>query len=189
MFSPSTCAWFKILLLYVVGSKGRGTFDLCLCRNYHILIFSLWVPYWQAVRIGDLELFRSVAEKNATVFATDKSQNLIVRLRHNVIRTGLRNISISYSRISLADVAQKLHLDSVTAVDDAESIVTKAIRDGGIDASVDHSKGWMQSKETGDIYSTQVWLFNWEGYFILQSKSTTFSLTSDSSRELIQKIL
>ena len=148
------------------------------------LIVSLWVPYWQAVRIGDLELFRSVAERNAAVFATDKSQNLIVRLRHNVIRTGLRNISISYSRISLADVAQKLHLDSATAVDDAESIVTKAIRDGGIDASVDHSKGWMQSKETGDIYSTQVWLFNWEGHVLLQSKFSTFFL----NKWLIERI-
>jgi len=110
----------------------------------------------QAVRIGDLELFRAVADKNASVFYADKTHNLIVRLRHNVIRTGLRNISISYSRISLRDVASKLHLDSATAVADAESIVTKAIRDGGIDASVDHSMGWMQSKETGDIYSTQV---------------------------------
>jgi 26S proteasome regulatory subunit N3 len=109
----------------------------------------------QAVRIGDLELFRQVAEKNNPTFSVDKTQNLIVRLRHNVIRTGLRNISISYSRISLADVAAKLHLQSATAVDDAESIVTKAIRDGGIDATVDHANGWMQSKETGDIYSTQ----------------------------------
>lgn len=107
------------------------------------------------MRIGDLELFRSVADKHSSVFTSDKSHNLIVRLRHNVIRTGLRNISIAYSRISLADVATKLHLDSPTPVEDAESIVTKAIRDGGIDASVDHAKGWMQSKETGDIYSTQ----------------------------------
>lgn len=117
-------------------------------------------PNWiclplQAVRIGDLELFRQVAERNSATFSSDKTQNLIVRLRHNVIRTGLRNISISYSRISLADVAAKLHLQSATAVDDAESIVTKAIRDGGIDATVDHANGWMQSKETGDIYSTQ----------------------------------
>ncbi|KAG6554271.1 hypothetical protein Mapa_004187 [Marchantia paleacea] len=115
-------------------------------------------PYFEltnAVRIGDLELFRSVAERNSSTFHADKTQNLIVRLRHNVIRTGLRNISISYSRISLADVAAKLHLQSATAVADAESIVTKAIRDGGIDATVDHANGWMQSKETGDIYSTQ----------------------------------
>jgi 26S proteasome regulatory subunit N3 len=116
------------------------------------------LPYFEltnAVRIGDLELFHAVADKNANVFYTDKTHNLIVRLRHNVIRTGLHNISISYSCISLRDVALKLHLDSATAVADAESIVTKAIWDGGIDASVDHSKGWMKSKATGDIFSTR----------------------------------
>lgn len=114
-------------------------------------------PYFEltnAVRIGDLELFRAVAEKHASVFQQDRTQNLIVRLRHNVIRTGLRRINVSYSKISLADVASKLHLDSPSPVDDAESIVAKAISDGGIDAIVDHQASWMQSKETSDIYST-----------------------------------
>ncbi|XWS62625.1 hypothetical protein CRYUN_Cryun06bG0027200 [Craigia yunnanensis] len=111
-------------------------------------------PYFEltnAVRIGDLELFRSVAEKFSSTFGSDGTHNLIVRLRHNVIRTGLRNVSISYSRISLVDVAKKLRLDSVA---DAESIVAKAIRDGAIDATLDHANGCMLSKETGDIYST-----------------------------------
>ncbi|XP_011046661.1 PREDICTED: probable 26S proteasome non-ATPase regulatory subunit 3 [Populus euphratica] len=114
-------------------------------------------PYFEltnAVRIGDLELFKSVAEKFSSTFNADRTLNLIVRLRHNVIRTGLRNISISYSRISLADVAKKLRLDSANPVAEAESIVAKAIRDGAIDATVDHANGWMVSKETGDIYST-----------------------------------
>ncbi|KAL8128928.1 hypothetical protein V2J09_018083 [Rumex salicifolius] len=114
-------------------------------------------PYFEltnAVRIGDLELFRSVAEKFASTFNADRTHNLIVRLRHNVIRTGLRNISISYSRISLPDVARKLRLDSPNPIADAESIVAKAIRDGAIDATLDHANGYMLSKETGDIYST-----------------------------------
>ncbi|GMH04638.1 hypothetical protein Nepgr_006478 [Nepenthes gracilis] len=114
-------------------------------------------PYFEltnAVRIGDLELFRTVADKFADTFNKDSTHNLIVRLRHNVIRTGLRNIGISYSRISLADVAKKLRLDSANPVADAESIVAKAIRDGAIDATLDHTNGWMLSKETGDIYST-----------------------------------
>ncbi|GFY89799.1 PAM domain (PCI/PINT associated module) protein [Actinidia rufa] len=114
-------------------------------------------PYFEltnAVRVGDLELFKIVAEKFSSTFSSDRTQNLIVRLRHNVIRTGLRNISISYSRISLADVAKKLRLDSANPVADAESIVSKAIRDGAIDATLDHANGWMVSKETGDIYST-----------------------------------
>lgn len=114
-------------------------------------------PYFEltnAVRIGDLELFRGVAEKFSSTFDKDRTHNLIVRLRHNVIRTGLRNISISYSRISLADVAKKLRLDSANPIADAESIVAKAIHDGAIDATLDHSNGCMLSKETGDIYST-----------------------------------
>ncbi len=44
-------------------------------------------------------------------------------MRHNVIKTGVRMISLSYSRISLADIAQKLQLDSP---EDAEFIVAKA---------------------------------------------------------------
>ncbi|XP_050896904.1 probable 26S proteasome non-ATPase regulatory subunit 3 [Lathyrus oleraceus] len=85
-------------------------------------------PYFELtndVRIGDSELFQNVAEKYATTFKTDWTNNLIVRLRHNVIRTGLCNISISYSRISLADVAQKLRLSSADPIADAESIMSK----------------------------------------------------------------
>ncbi|XP_074279117.1 putative 26S proteasome non-ATPase regulatory subunit 3 [Silene latifolia] len=114
-------------------------------------------PYFEltnAVRIGDLGLFKNVNEAFSSTFEKDRTHNLIVRLRHNVIRTGLRNISISYSRISLADVAKKLRLDTPNPVADAESIVAKAIRDGAIDAALDHANGYMLSKETGDIYST-----------------------------------
>jgi len=79
----------------------------------------------QAVRIGDLELFHSVATRCAAVFNADETSNLIVRLRHNVIRTALRRISLAYSRISLEDVAAKLQLTGPTAVEDAECIVAK----------------------------------------------------------------
>lgn len=44
------------------------------------------------------------------------------RLRHNVIKTGVRMISLSYSRISLKDICLKLQLDSE---EDAEYIVAK----------------------------------------------------------------
>ncbi len=104
------------------------------------------------MHIGDLELFCVIVDKSASVFYANKTHNLIVRLRHNVIRTCFRNINISYSYISLRDVASKLHLDSIIAIVDAKSIVTKAIQDGGVDANVDHNKGWMQSKEIGDIF-------------------------------------
>lgn len=112
------------------------------------------VPYFEltaCVRIGDLAGFKRVAEAHHMQFRKDKTHHLIVRLRRNVIRTGLRRISLAYSRISLGEVASKLGLDSA---EDAEYIVAKAIKDGGIDATLNNDTGCMQSKEVVDIYST-----------------------------------
>jgi hypothetical protein len=56
-----------------------------------------------------------------------------VRLRQNVIKTGIRRLSLSYSRISLTDICVKLHLDSE---EDAEYIIGEAIRDGRLARSL-----------------------------------------------------
>ncbi|KAJ3192540.1 26S proteasome non-ATPase regulatory subunit [Irineochytrium annulatum] len=112
------------------------------------------VPYFhitQAVRVGDLTKFQETLGKYEKAFRADKTYTLILRLRHNVIKTGVRMISLSYSRISLRDICVKLQLDSE---EDAEYIVAKAIRDGVIDASIDHEKGYMKSNEILDVYST-----------------------------------
>eukprot|EP00117_Sycon_ciliatum_P009728 scpid25353/ scgid11903/ 26S proteasome non-ATPase regulatory subunit 3; 26S proteasome regulatory subunit RPN3; 26S proteasome regulatory subunit S3; Proteasome subunit p58 len=111
-------------------------------------------PYFeltQAVRGGDLQQFTEVCSKFHEKFEADKTINLIIRLRQNVIKAGIRKISLSYSRISLADVADRLRLGSAV---DAEFIVAKAIRDGVIEACIDHKGGFMQSKDTQDQYST-----------------------------------
>ncbi|GER34743.1 26S proteasome regulatory subunit S3 [Striga asiatica] len=104
---------------------------------------------YKAVWVGDLELLKKIADKYTNTFTADRTNNLIVRLRHDVIRTGLGNISISYSRISLTDIAAKLRLDSPSPVADAQCIVSKAIRDGAIDARLNRASGSMVSKETG----------------------------------------
>jgi len=112
-------------------------------------------PYFQltqAVRAGSLKQFNQVLEKHAARFQREGNYLLITRLRHNVIKTGVRKINFSYSRISLADVAAKLSLDSA---EDAEFIVAKAIRDGVIEATIDHERRFVQSKETDDLYSTR----------------------------------
>ncbi|KAF7491251.1 26S proteasome non-ATPase regulatory subunit 3 [Sarcoptes scabiei] len=111
-------------------------------------------PYFQltqAVRTGDLKRFNEVLEKFGKTFQSDHTYTLIIRLRHNVIKTAIRMINQSYSRIYLENVAKKLMLD---CAEDAEYIVSKAIRDGVIEATIDHSHRWMQSKETIDIYCT-----------------------------------
>ena len=40
------------------------------------------------------------------------------------------------------------------SVQSAEFVCSKAIRDGVIDAVIDHDKGWMQSQEVVDVYAT-----------------------------------
>ncbi|XP_018013403.1 probable 26S proteasome non-ATPase regulatory subunit 3 [Hyalella azteca] len=106
----------------------------------------------QAVRLGNLQRFQKVLDTHRAKFQDDHTLMLIVRLRHNVIKTGLRTVSLSYSKIPLEDVAAKLALDSR---EDAEFIVAKAIRDGVIEAVIDHEAGYMQSKETVDVYCTR----------------------------------
>ncbi|KAL0482455.1 26S proteasome subunit Rpn3 [Acrasis kona] len=103
------------------------------------------------VRVGELLKFKDTVDKYADVYKADKTFTLIQRIRQNVIRTGLKKISTSYSRISFSDISQKLHFDNP---DDVELIVAKAIRDGIIDAIIDHQGKFIQSRETVDVYST-----------------------------------
>ncbi|KAF8343123.1 proteasome regulatory subunit C-terminal-domain-containing protein [Cantharellus anzutake] len=103
------------------------------------------IPYLrivQAVRTGDLSQFQAALSTHAAQFTQDQTYKLILRLRHNVIKTGVRSLSLAYSLISLRDICVKLHLDSE---EDAEYIVGKAVRDGVIEARVDHANGWMIS--------------------------------------------
>uniref|UniRef100_A0A1B6DCY0 Probable 26S proteasome non-ATPase regulatory subunit 3 n=1 Tax=Clastoptera arizonana TaxID=38151 RepID=A0A1B6DCY0_9HEMI len=112
-------------------------------------------PYFQltqAVRLGNLQRFGEVLENFGPQFRSDHTFTLILRLRHNVIKTAIRSIGSSYSRITPANIALKLGLDSP---EDAEFIVAKAIRDGVIEATLDPEHGYMQSKEATDIYCTR----------------------------------
>ncbi|KAF2088427.1 hypothetical protein K490DRAFT_72850 [Saccharata proteae CBS 121410] len=112
-------------------------------------------PYFrlvQAVRMGDLQGFLKIVQTHSATFQRDATYTLILRLRQNVIRTGIRMLSLSYSRISLRDICIRLGLESEES---AEYIVAKAIRDGVIEASINHEKGYMQTKRPGDIYATR----------------------------------
>lgn len=106
----------------------------------------------QAVSIGDMDGFLKLVQTHGTAFRRDGTYTLILRLRQNVIKTGIRTMSLSYTRISLRDICLRLGLDSEET---AEYIVGKAIRDGVIEASLDHERGFMKSKDVGDIYATQ----------------------------------
>ena len=68
-----------------------------------------------------------------------------------MIKFGLKKINISYSKISLKDIAKKLSLDSV---EETEQIIAKAIRDGVIEAVLDHDNQWMRSQDSTDVYTS-----------------------------------
>lgn len=112
-------------------------------------------PYFlltRAVSVGDLDGFLNTVNTHSSTFRKDGTYTLILRLRQNVIKTGIRMMSLSYSRISLRDICLRLGLDSEES---AEYIVAKAIRDGVIEATLDHERGFMKSKDVGDVYATR----------------------------------
>jgi 26S proteasome regulatory subunit N3 len=111
-------------------------------------------PYLEiarAVRKGDLAVFASTVTRHAARFRIDGTFTLISRLEHSVVKAGLRRLKTSYSRISLKDVAVRLGLPSAKS---AEFIVAKAVRDGVIDATIDHEGGFVQSHDLIDVYAT-----------------------------------
>ncbi len=94
-----------------------------------------------AVRNGDLRQFSSVMTTFSQQFRTDGLLSLVQRLSHTVIKAGLKRISISYSCISFENIREKLFLnDTLTA----EMVCAKAIRDGVIEAVIDHEGGFMK---------------------------------------------
>lgn len=105
----------------------------------------------QAVRRGDLANFHATVSTHAERLRLDGTYTLISRLAHSVVKAGLRRLKTSYSRISLADIAVRLGLPSATS---AEFVVAKAVRDGVIDATIDHELKYVQSHDLVDVYAT-----------------------------------
>ena len=105
----------------------------------------------QAVRRGDLAVFTKVVSDHAPRLQQDGTYTLISRLAHQVVKAGLRKLHVSYSRLSLQDVADRLGLPSAAS---AEFVVMKAVRDGVLDATIYHEEGYVQSHDLVDVYAT-----------------------------------
>lgn len=123
-------------------------------KNHRPISAAELQPYFEltnTVRTGKLEDFNKVLQKHKTQFMKDNTYTLILRLRHNVIKTGLRKINLSYSKISFASICEKLSLESP---ENAEFVCAKAIRDGVIESVIDHKAGVLTSKDRVDIYSS-----------------------------------
>ncbi|RKF82114.1 putative 26S proteasome regulatory subunit rpn3 [Golovinomyces cichoracearum] len=147
-FSQSAQEMLLVVELLMGDIPARATFHL----NSMGQALQPYLHLVQAVRLGLLVDFENVVKQNVDVFRRDCTYTLILRLRQNVIKTGIRMMSLSYSRISLRDICIRLNLESEES---AEYIVAKAIRDGVIEASLDRDLGFMKSKEIGDVYATR----------------------------------
>lgn len=106
----------------------------------------------QAVRRGDLAVYTKVVSEQSSQLQIDRTYTLISRLAQQVVKAGLRKLHVSYSRLSLQDVADRLGLPSATS---AEFVVAKAVRDGVLDATIHHEEGYVQSHDLVDIYATK----------------------------------
>ena len=125
-----------------------------LMKSNNVKDFEEFKPYLlllKIVRHGNLEEFKKGIEIYEFNFKKDGTFNLVQRIRQVVIKAGLRKINLSYSRISIKDITEKLKLENEK---EAEYIIAKAIRDGVFLATINHDEGYVQSKEIKDIYST-----------------------------------
>lgn len=147
-FSQTATKLLLVVELLMGDIPDRATFRQPALEDALHLYFLLV----QAVRVGNLEKFETAIADHADTFRRDGTYTLILRLRQNVIKTGIRMMSLSYSRISLRDICIRLHLGSEES---AEYIVAKAIRDGVIEATLYRERGFMKSKEVGDVYATR----------------------------------
>jgi 26S proteasome regulatory subunit N3 len=147
-FYQASMKFLVVVELLMGDIPDRGVFSQPKLENS----LAPYLKLVETVRAGEMQGFLKVVNEFSPVFRKDGTHTLVLRLRQNVIRTGIRRLSLSYSRISLRDICIRLGLESEES---AEYIVAKAIRDGVIEATIDHERGFMQTKQAGDIYATR----------------------------------
>lgn len=76
------------------------------------------------MRVGDVVEFKQLMVRHSAVFGADATHSLIARLQQNVLRTAIRKISITYSRITMQDIANKIQMNDKA---EAQRIVEKVL--------------------------------------------------------------
>ncbi|CAI4229163.1 unnamed protein product [Auanema sp. JU1783] len=150
-FKQNAQKWVVVIGLLQGEIPERSTFRQPIYRK----CLYPYLELTQAVRVGDLAHFNKVLDQYGTKFEKDETLTLIVRLRQNVIKTAVKQISLAYSKIAIKDIGKKLQINSDV---DTEYMVAKAIATGAIDAYItsDTKDGerYMKSSETVDVYRT-----------------------------------
>ncbi|KAI1697252.1 PCI domain-containing protein [Ditylenchus destructor] len=150
-FKQNVQKWVVVVSLLQGEIPERSIFRLPI----HLVTLAPYLKLAQAVRFGNIVEFNKVLQDFSETFTKDHTSTLIVRLRQNVIKTAIRQISMTYSRIYIRDIAKKLQLGSTT---EAEYVVEKAIKEKTIDGCITYDRKtqerYLQSSESQDVYRT-----------------------------------
>ncbi|KAI1704941.1 PCI domain-containing protein [Ditylenchus destructor] len=150
-FKQNVQKWVVVVSLLQGEIPERSIFRLPI----HQVTLAPYLKLAQAVRFGNIVEFNKVLQDFSETFTKDHTSTLIVRLRQNVIKTAIRQISMTYSRIYIRDIAKKLQLGSTT---EAEYVVEKAIKEKTIDGCITYDRKtqerYLQSSESQDVYRT-----------------------------------
>ena len=157
------CAKFLVVVQLLMGDVP----DRSLFVNH-----SGMQPYLkisECVHQGNSDSFQSILTNQPEIvdgLKRDRTLSLVLRLRHNVIKTAVKRANIAYSNISMTDLARKIfpHYSSNHKMDgtEAEFIAVKCIKDGVIDAFVSHTSAkqnesnspCLHSKDVLDVYGS-----------------------------------
>ena len=143
-FSATVTAWRVVVELLMGDVPERRAFAPPALRPY--------LELTRAVRAGSVTAYSAALAAHGAAYDAAGTLALVRRLGANVIKTGLRRIATAYSAIALSDVAARLALPSPA---DAESLAAKAIRDGVLDAVLDHDAGRLVARPAPNVYSTR----------------------------------
>ncbi|KAF7458245.1 putative 26S proteasome regulatory subunit RPN3 [Cryptosporidium felis] len=155
-------------------TKGRGSLNFTLLAQKFAIVVQLLMgeiperslfntpslrkgldPYLElvkAVRSGDMKEFDLNIEKRGFIYKRDGTLSLVKRLAHNVIRSGLKTICSSYSRIYLDDIADYFGWDNSH---DVEGVVTKAIFDKVVEAKINDDIKCVETKQRHESYGSE----------------------------------
>ncbi|KAJ7792424.1 proteasome regulatory subunit C-terminal-domain-containing protein [Mycena olivaceomarginata] len=116
---------FVVVELLMGDIPDRGLFR-------HPVLEKALTPYFDILYAPARSLsFQSTLARHAAHFEADRTFTLIVRLRQNVIKTGIRRLSLSYSRISLPTSATSSARRSATASSTGASCTRRVDGCGG----------------------------------------------------------
>lgn len=146
-FVLSAKKWDIVVTLLTGEIPSKSTFFV----NGSTNVLRPYLEIARAVRVGDVPKYRKMFSEYKNVFDHDNVTFLVDRLQTTVIRIGLRRLTSTYSRISFADIAKKLSLESV---EEARGITAKAIRDGVVEGVLDAENGILNTNVTKNVYET-----------------------------------